>query len=134
MEQPNLRVTSVTIGSSRPLELARFYAALLGWPVTASDPARPGEPEGAGWAQIKPPPDGTGPTLNFEFERCFRRPVWPAEEGQQTASQHLDIHVDDLAAAVSWAESRGARLAGVQPQDRVRVMIDPDGHPFCLFL
>lgn len=134
MERPNLRVTSVTIGSSRPVELARFYAALLGWPVTASHPGRPGMPEGDGWAQIKPPPDGTGPTLNFEFERCFRRPVWPAEEGRQTASQHLDIHVDDLAAAVSWAESQGARLAGVQPQDRVRVMIDPDGHPFCLFL
>lgn len=131
--RPNLKVTSVTIGSSRPRELARFYADLLGWPVTASYGPRLGEPEGDGWAQVKPPPDGTGPTLNFEYERCFRRPVWPAEEGQQTASQHLDIRVDDLAAAVEWAESNGARLAAFQPQDRVRVMIDPDGHPFCLF-
>jgi len=134
MPRPNLRVTSVTIGSSQPRELARFYADLLGWPVTASDPPRPDTPEQAGWAQIKPPPDGTGPTLNFEYERCFQRPVWPAEEGKQTASQHLDIHVDDLAAAVNWAESHGARLADFQPQDRVRVMIDPDDHPFCLFL
>jgi len=60
--------------------------------------------------------------------------VWPAEEGKQTASQHLAIRVDDLAAAVQWAESLGARLADFQPQDRVRVMIDPEGHPFCLFL
>ncbi|HKF16303.1 MAG TPA: VOC family protein [Candidatus Dormibacteraeota bacterium] len=134
MPRPNLRVTSVTIGSSQPRELGRFYANLLGWPVTASDPPRPGMPEQAGWAQIKPPPDGTGPTLNFEYERCFQRPVWPAEEGKQTASQHLDIRVDDLAAAVNFAESQGARLAAFQPQDRVRVMIDPDGHPFCLFL
>ena len=59
--------------------------------------------------------------LDFEYERCFQRPVWPAEEGKQTASQHLDIHVDDLAAAVNWAESHGARLADFQPQDRVRV-------------
>lgn len=59
--------------------------------------------------------------------------MWPAEEGQQTASQHLDVRVDDLDAAVEWAESQGARLADFQPQHRVRVMIDPDGHPFCLF-
>ena len=134
MTRPNLRVTSVTIGTSQPRELARFYADLLGWPVTASYGPRPGMPEQEGWAQIKPPPDGTGPTINFEYERCFQRPVWPAEEGRQTASQHLDIRVDDLADAVSWAESRGARLADHQPQERVRVMIDPDGHPFCLFL
>lgn len=134
MERPNLLVTSVTIGTSKPRELARFYADLLGYRVTASDGPRPGMPEQEGWAQIKPPPDGGGPTLNFEYERCFRRPVWPAEEGRQTASQHLDIRVDDLDAAVRWAESLGARLAGFQPQDRVRVMIDPDGHPFCLFL
>jgi hypothetical protein len=28
----------------------------------------------------------------------------------------------------------GATLAQVQPQDDVRVLLDPDGHPFCLFL
>src|ERR1041385_4617271 len=75
MTRPNLRVTSVTIGTSQPRELARFYADLLGWPVTASYGPRPGMPEQEGWAQIKPPPDGTGPTINFEYERCFQRPV-----------------------------------------------------------
>ncbi|WP_169501813.1 VOC family protein [Kribbella catacumbae] len=28
----------------------------------------------------------------------------------------------------------GAELAAYQPQDNVRVMLDPDGHPFCLYL
>lgn len=134
MPRPQLRVTSVTIGSSQPRQLARFYADLLGWQVTASDPPRPGEPEDSGWAQIKAPPGTVAPTLNFEYERHFQRPVWPARAGEQTATEHLDVHVDDLARAVEWAESRGARLAGVQPQDDVRVMFDPDGHPFCLFL
>jgi catechol 2,3-dioxygenase-like lactoylglutathione lyase family enzyme len=133
MTPPTLRVTSVTIGTSQPRELARFYAGLLGWPVTAVEGPRPGEPEPAGWAQIKPPASESGPTLNFEWERQFRRPVWPAVEGQQTASQHLDIRVEDLPAAVAWAESGGAHQADFQPQDRVRVMLDPDGHPFCLF-
>jgi Glyoxalase-like domain len=46
---------------------------------------------------------------------------------------HLDIAVDDLDAAVAWALAAGADLAEHQPQAGVRVMIDPAGHPFCLF-
>ena len=47
---------------------------------------------------------------------------------------HLDIAVDDLAAAVDDAVGLGATVAGYQPQDDVRVMLDPAGHPFCLYL
>jgi hypothetical protein len=46
---------------------------------------------------------------------------------------HLDIGVADLDAGVEWATTQGARLADEQPQEGVRVMLDPDGHPFCLF-
>ena len=31
------------------------------------------------------------------------------------------------------AQEAGARSASYQPQEGVRVMLDPDGHPFCLF-
>lgn len=44
-----------------------------------------------------------------------------------------DIAVDDLDAAVGWAVDAGAALAETQPQEDVRVLLDPDGHPFCLF-
>jgi hypothetical protein len=47
---------------------------------------------------------------------------------------HLDIWVDDLDAAGAHAVDAGAVLAEYQPQDDVRVYLDPDGHPFCLFL
>jgi len=47
--------------------------------------------------------------------------------------QHLDIGVGDLDAGVRWAQAQGARLAEHQPQEHVRVMLDPEGHPFCLF-
>jgi hypothetical protein len=47
---------------------------------------------------------------------------------------HIDIAVDDLAAAVAAAIERGARLAEFQPQEDVRVLYDPAGHPFCLYL
>ena len=46
---------------------------------------------------------------------------------------HLDIGVADLTSAVSWAVAQGARVAEHQPQHDVRVMLDPEGHPFCLF-
>jgi Glyoxalase-like domain len=40
--------------------------------------------------------------------------------------------VDDLDAAVADAVALGARVAAFQPQDNVRVLLDPAGHPFCL--
>jgi hypothetical protein len=39
-----------------------------------------------------------------------------------------------LDAAVEWAIECGARLADFQPQSDVRVLFDPAGHPFCLFV
>jgi hypothetical protein len=46
---------------------------------------------------------------------------------------HLDIEVDDLESAGARAASAGAELAEFQPQDGVRVYLDPAGHPFCLW-
>ena len=128
--RPSIRATSVTVMTPDPRGLADFYARLLGVEVSATEPAGPGDPEAAGWAQVRMP----HLTLNFEYEEQWSRPVWPAEAGQQTATQHLDLWVDDLAAASAWATECGAVLAGTQPQDDVRVFLDPVGHPFCLFL
>lgn len=38
MQRPRLQLTSVTIGSSQPEELAQFYANLLDWEVAVSEP------------------------------------------------------------------------------------------------
>jgi catechol 2,3-dioxygenase-like lactoylglutathione lyase family enzyme len=130
VSQPSLRITSVTIATPDPLGLAAFYARLLGRPVTAEEGPPPGEPELAGWAQIRTAGEVT---LSFEYEAQWTEPVWPSEPGRQHATEHLDIAVSDVDAAVAHAVYAGARLAPVQPQDDVRVMFDPDGHPFCLF-
>ncbi|MGW0809908.1 VOC family protein [Nonomuraea sp. NPDC002799] len=69
--------------------------------------------------------------------RLLGRPVTEEqgqEPGEQNASQHLDLNVGDLPAAVAWALACGSVQAGFQPQDDVRVMLDTDGHPFCLSL
>jgi catechol 2,3-dioxygenase-like lactoylglutathione lyase family enzyme len=133
MLPPHLQLTSVTIGCPNPHELATFYARLLATSLTADDPARPGEPPNAGWAQLKTTGDNGTITLNFEYERVYEPPVWPSETGRQQIMEHLDILVDDLPAAVAWALECGAIEAAFQPQDDVRVMLDPAGHPFCLF-
>jgi hypothetical protein len=103
--------------------LARFYAELLGWPIAKEDP---------GGAAIAVP--GTSSYLAFQTEENYVPPVWPAGGGHQQMMMHLDIAVDDLAASVADAVELGARLAEFQPQEEVRVMLDPAGHPFCLYL
>jgi len=113
-----------------PRLLAGFYARLLGVEVSTSDPPGPDEPDTGGFAQVRMP----HLTLNFEYEQEWAQPVWPAQAGQQSATQHLDILVEDLVAASAWALRCGATLAETQPQDDVGVFFDPAGHPFCLFL
>jgi catechol 2,3-dioxygenase-like lactoylglutathione lyase family enzyme len=130
MSGTRLALTSITVTAPDPRVLADFYARLLGAAVAASEPPRDGEPEEAGWAQVRT----DGLTVNFEYERHWQAPVWPAEPGRSHATQHLDIRVDDLDLAVAHAVEQGARLADFQPQDDVRVLFDPAGHPFCLFL
>ena len=133
MPRPRLDVVAVTIGTSQPHELAAFYSRLLGIPMAADDPQAPGDPDRGGWAQIRQDRPGQGLTVGFEHDRHFSRPTWPSTADGQNATTHLDIAVDNLDAAVEWALSAGAVLAELQPQDDVRVMLDPDGHPFCLF-
>ncbi len=47
---------------------------------------------------------------------------------------HLDVEVDELDAAVAEAIALGASVAEYQPQENMRVLLDPAGHPFCLYL
>ncbi|MFJ8107217.1 VOC family protein [Streptomyces sp. NPDC096132] len=113
----------VVLEAPDPRALARFYSELLGWEIAREDP------DGAAVA----PPEGVA-YLAFQFSDRHVPPVWPAEEGAQRITAHLDFEVVDLRAAVAHALELGAREAGHQPQDNVRVLLDPAGHPFCLYL
>ena len=46
----------------------------------------------------------------------------------------ISFQVDDLDGALEHALACGARLAAHQPQEDVRVCLDPAGHPFCLWV
>ena len=51
---------------------------------------------------------------------------------------HFELQVDDLETAVARAIDLGGIEAPWQPpdrnRDRLRIMLDPAGHPVCLFL
>ena len=102
--------------------LADFYRRLLGWRVMNEEP---------GWVMLRPPAGGSG--ISFSSDPLYEPPVWPATTDHQQMMAHLDIWVDDLARGVEHALAQGATLAAFQPQDEVRVLLDPAGHPFCFF-
>lgn len=104
--------------------LAHFYERLLGWTVYKDTP---------GWATIAPS-ETAGYNLSFQTEPNYVRPVWPSEAGKPIMMLHLDLEVDDLDDAVAYAVEVGAALADVQLQEDVRVLLDPVGHPFCLYV
>ena len=128
-----LKRWSVVLESPDADRLARFYLRLLGWTYRSQD---------GDWVTIGPRCGGEelgGPDyLGFNTSPEYRRPVWPPADGEQQMLQHLDFCVgaglEALAEAVETARAAGALEAEFQPQDDVRVMLDPDGHPFCLYV
>lgn len=78
-------------------------------------------------------PDGSQ-KIEVHWEPNYVAPTWPPAADEQLMMIHLDFGVDDLDEGVARATEVGARLADHQPQEHVRVMLDPEGHPFCLFI
>ena len=111
------------LDSPDPQRLARFYRDLLGWPISTDT---------GQWCTIRVP--GARANLAFQREEAYERPTWPARAGSQQMMLHLDVGVHDLPAAAAKAQEAGATMAQFQPQEDVRVMLDPDGHPFCLYV
>lgn len=108
-------------------DMARFYEGLLGFEIRVCGPR---------WAQLVNP-DG-GVHLNIQSEEWYEPPTWPEKPGQLTKMMHFEVEVDDLDAAVATAVELGGREASWQPPDRdqsrIRIVLDPAGHPLCLFL
>ncbi len=121
---PRMTLTAAVLDAPDANALAAFYQRLLGggWTVDQDEP---------GWVTLRAPGGGAG--LSFQTEPAYVRPAWPAGPGDQQMQAHLDIEVDDLEAAGAHARALGAVLAQFQPQEHVRVYLDPVGHPFCLY-
>ncbi|MFA9444951.1 VOC family protein [Egicoccus sp. AB-alg6-2] len=120
---PQFSLTSTVLGTPDPRGLAWFYQRLLGWDLGSDEPD---------WVTLRPADGSAG--LSFQVEDQHTPPTWPAGRDEQQMQLHLDLEVDDLEAAVAYAVDAGAVVAEFQPQDDVRVLIDPAGHPFCLWI
>lgn len=112
----------VVLEAPDPVVLLHFYRDLLDKPVHNESPDGGALDMGEGVAY-----------LAVQRAEVHTPPVWPPVAGEQGMQLHLDFEVSDLAAATQHAIELGATLADHQPQDNVRVMVDPAGHPFCLY-
>jgi predicted enzyme related to lactoylglutathione lyase len=125
---PSITWTTVTIDCADAEVLGAFYARLFGWEITDRD--------GAGWVQLRNPQGGV--SLNIQAENTYEAPVWPEQPEHQAKMMHLEVLVNDLDAAVQRVLDCGGSEARHQPEDRdrtrLRIMLDPAGHPFCLFV
>jgi catechol 2,3-dioxygenase-like lactoylglutathione lyase family enzyme len=108
--------------------VARFYERLLGFEVREIAPPH--------WAQLFNPTGGVH--LNIQGESWYRPPSWPEQSREQAKMMHFEVEVDDLEAAVATAIDAGGSEAPWQPPDRdrtrIRIVLDPAGHPLCLFV
>jgi hypothetical protein len=112
----------IVLEAPDPHALLAFWSALLDKPVWNESESGGSLDFGEGVAY-----------LAVQRAELYEPPVWPPEPGRPGMQLHLDIEVSDLPTAVEHALELGARLADVQPQDDVRVLLDPAGHPFCLY-
>ena len=124
---PSIRWTTLTLDCADAEVLGAFYATVLGWQITDRD---------GGWLQLRNPDGGIG--LNIQAEDAYEPPVWPEQPGVQAKMMHFELLVDDLEAAVRLVRRSGGSEAAHQPPDRdptrIRIMLDPAGHPFCVFV
>ncbi|MFD8145633.1 VOC family protein [Streptomyces sp. NPDC059708] len=115
----------VVLDCPDPLELARFYEALLGGEVNRPDRRWTCDDH---WATLHTP---AGAVLAFQRVAGHRPPRWPDPAHPQQA--HLDFAVTDSDEAQTHALAAGATLLDATPDaDGWRVYADPAGHPFCL--
>ncbi len=109
------RLDEVVVDCLDPTALATFWATVLGREVVVRRPD---------WVYVDDPAGG----LRIAFQG-----VPEPKAGKNRL--HLDVEVDDIAAAIPRCVALGAAVFGDVQHDeagRFQVMLDPEGHEFCL--
>ncbi len=117
-------INSVTVDCLYPESLADFYRDLLGWETVF---------ESNDFVSLSAP--GFPVRLGFQLNEDYIQPVWPEQAGKQQQMEHLDFKAasrEEMQALVQHALTCGARIADDQFSKDWVVMIDPEGHPFCI--
>lgn len=130
-------LNNITFACEEPVELAKFWAAALGYEQVKPPPevlaavekaVEAGELDATGWAMLVNR-EGTRPRLLFQS-----RPKTPTTD----IPIHLDLHSEDRAAEVERLTGLGAtfveeRSQKIGPYEEFwAVMKDPEGNGFCV--
>lgn len=119
-----IQINSVTIDCRNPRALADFYVRLLGWNILL---------QVEDFVSIGTP--GFPVRIGFQLNEHYVPPVWPEQEGLPQQMEHLDFKAadhTDMEAIVRHAVNCGAKIAPEQYSEDWTVLIDPEGHPFCI--
>jgi catechol 2,3-dioxygenase-like lactoylglutathione lyase family enzyme len=133
------RLRQVVLDTTNPRASAEFWRQLLGL-VYRDGHEPPGlhEDDSAGrdWLNLLTP--SGSPCLAFQRVDELQSSTWPVRGVPQQL--HLDLIVDDLE-ELNAVHLRVIALGGEVKLDRsddveepLRVYVDPDGHPFCVFV
>jgi hypothetical protein len=130
------RVGNITFACENPLELAHFWAAVLGYEVEPVEGAFADKLRELGVSDedlaaecAARDPTGMGPRLYFQRKEKTRT---------ATAPIHLDVNVADREAEVERFRSLGASIVETRTRtlgpfsETWTVMRDPEGNPFCV--
>jgi catechol 2,3-dioxygenase-like lactoylglutathione lyase family enzyme len=126
LNRPKLQIKQITLDCLNPKKLADFYAKLLSWEIEYADD---------GFVRIVSGESHTG--MGFQRNDDYIPPVWPEEAGKQQQMEHVDFFVNnkaEIAKAIEYAIASGAKKAGTQYSEDWTVMVDPEGHLFCIDL
>jgi Glyoxalase-like domain len=118
--EPPIRIQCVVIDCAEPHELARFWAAALGWRVTFSSDAE----------CALEPPEGS-PETDVSPDLVFVR---VPDEKVVKNRLHLDLRPDDQDAQVERLLALGATRTeiGQTGEEPWVVLADPEGNEFCV--
>jgi len=107
---------AIVIDCANPAALAAFYQAATGWEATYSDDQ---------YVYL-----GNGGPVQLAFQRVegYESPGWP----NPAKHAHLDLKAADPVQAEKELLAAGATRPDFQPGDGWVVLLDPEGHPFCL--
>ncbi|MEU5530753.1 VOC family protein [Micromonospora chersina] len=108
------RLHHLIVDCPDPMIEAHFWSAVLGDPITYAD---------GDFVVVAASTAASG--LAFQRATDLTPPTWPEPAVPQ--QMHLDVMVDDQAAAAEAVLALGAR-----PLPGDHVYADPAGHPFCL--
>lgn len=115
----SINLYMVNVDCSDPRAMAGFYAAILGWDVPYCEDEYSMVSNGA-------------TSIGFGRIEGYLPPAWPDTE--HAKRYHLDFQVEDLSEAEAACLEFGATVPEYQPNpDRWRVLLDPEGRPFCIF-